>query len=486
MVKISTLYQDLCSRIGVDKVKDDEAVLVSYSFDSSVVPFSKPALVILPETREDVREVLTTANQRKVPVTVMSGGVNVGGMCIPQEGGIVLDLSRMHRILEVNTDSGYAVIEPGVTFDELTAALSEKGFRCHVPTAPGGATPLGNYLMRPSGSLSNRHLDSILSLEVILADGTIVHTGSDAFPHAGPHMRYGPFPDLTGLFCCAYGTLGVVTKAAIRIYPKSESARVNLAAFDNYESSVKFVKDIVNNNIAEHCIIWHWSFVKSYEIHLRVPKEPIMPPELWMDPRKPPKGLPYNIVTTLMSGYEEMMAVAESICAKLASKYGGKVLTSDEMEEISPVALRAWTQSYSEYHQPRMDQAKHFGLGRYFAWICQAEPKDIVKVEKLALEELSELGVAPVTYYSMPFDFGRSMFFRMFTFVDPLNEELIKKVPETFQKIYETAMLRYGATPFRYRRGSVVLQHLGGYRNLLEKIKGAVDPNNILNPNLIK
>lgn len=486
MVIISTLCQELRGKIGADKVKDDEAVLVSYSFDSSVVPFTKPALVVLPETREDVREVLTTANQNKIPITVMSGGVNVGGMCVPQEGGIVLDLTRMDRILEINTDSGYAVIEPGVTFDRLTAALNRNRFRCHIPTAPGGATPLGNYLLRSSGSLSNRHLDSILSLEVVLPDGTIVNTGSDAFPNAGPHMRYGPFPDLTGLFCCAYGTLGVVTKAAIRVYPKNESARVNLVAFDNYEASVKFVKDIVNNNLAEHCIIWHWQFVKSYDIILRTPEEPIIPHELRMDPRRPPKGLPYNIVTTLMSGYEEMMTVAESLCAKIAHKYGGKALSEEEMERISPIALHSWRQFYLDYHQPRVDETKHFGLGRYLAWICLAEPKDVPEIEELALQELCELGVAPLTYYSMPFDFGRSMFFRVFTFVDPLNEDLMKKVSDTFQKIYKVAMLRYGAIPFRYRRGATVLQNMGGYRDLLEKVKKALDPNNILNPNLIQ
>ncbi|MBW1802572.1 MAG: FAD-binding oxidoreductase [Deltaproteobacteria bacterium] len=171
----------------------------------------------------------------------------MGGMCVPSEGGIVLDFRNMNRILEINTDSGYAVIEPGVIFDKLTAALSEKGFKCHVPTAPGGATPLGNYLLQPSGSLSLRHLDSIIDLEVVLPDGLVVNTGSAASPSANakPYRRYGPFPDVAGLLTCAYGTMGIITRASVRIYPVNESTRINLTAFDDYGSAEKFVQDVV-------------------------------------------------------------------------------------------------------------------------------------------------------------------------------------------------------------------------------------------------
>jgi len=234
--KMASVCQELRDKIGVDKVKDDEAILVTYACDYSPALFSKPGLVILPESSQDVRDVLMLANRERIPVTVMSAGVNIGGLTVPSEGGIVLDFRNMDRILEINTDANYAVIEPGVTFDRFTSALSEKEFRCHVPTAPGGATPLGNSLLNPSGSLSNRHLDSIIDLEVVIPDGTILNTGSAAFPSPAskPNRRYGPFSDVAGLFCCAYGTLGVITKASVRIYPINESTRVNLTAFDDY------------------------------------------------------------------------------------------------------------------------------------------------------------------------------------------------------------------------------------------------------------
>jgi len=483
---ISLLYQELCDRIGAEKVKNDETILVSYGFDASMVPFRKPSFVVLPESRDDVREVLIIANKGKVPVTVMSRGVNIAGMTVPSEGGIVLDFRNMNAILEIDTDSGYAVIEPGVTFDEFTSALSKRGFRCHVPTAPGGAAPLGNYLLNPSGSLSNRHLDSILDLEVVLPDGTIVNTGSTAFssPNPKPCRRYGPFPDLGGLFCCAYGTLGVITKASVRIYPRNESTQVNLAAFDEFGSAVEFVKDLINNNIGESHIIWSWQFYKTYDISVHTPANPYIPPELFDDARKAPKGVPYNIVTTFISGYTEITTITESVCARVAEKYGGRVISMEEMGEISPGTVRAWRQFYMEYHQPKMEHNKKYGLGQYLALLVDATPQSTIEIEKLAMKEMADLGVKPLCYYCQPFDFGRYMMFRTFGFFDRQDKELLRKVTATFRKLYDTALERYGATPERYRPDPSVIQQLGGYYDLLKRIKKSVDPNNILNPGL--
>jgi len=482
-----SIYQELKGAIGEEKIKNDDIVLTTYGTDVSVTPYQKPSFVILPRKKEDVQKVLHIANKYKIPVTVMSGGVNVTGLTVPVEDGIVLDLRRMDKIVEINTDSGYAVIEPGITFDRFTAALAHEGFRSHVTTAPGGSTPLGSFLMRPSGSLCNRHLDPILDLEVVLPDGSIVNTGSSQFPNAGSFLRYGPHPDFTGLFCCSFGTLGVVTKAAVRIYPINESNRVNLAGFDNYESSIKFVKDIINNNIPESCIIWCWTHYMAYE--LVIPPEggmPILPPHLKDNPKKPPDGVPYNIVTTFLSGYEESMVTNEKILSQVAKKYDGRTLSREETIKISPSMVPAWNGMYGEYHQPRMEGMKKYGMGRYMAWIVNAEPKNIVKIESFAVDKLYSVGAKPVCYYSMPFDFGRSMFFRLFTYVDSKDKELTDRVVSTFREMYDVAMQRYNAIPFRYRGGigKTWLEQASEFYNFYKKIKKAIDPNNILGRNM--
>jgi len=481
------VYNELKGAIGEEKIKNDDVVLSTYGTDVSVTPYQKPSFVILPKEKEDVRNILLIANKHKIPITVMSGGVNVTGLTVPVEDGIVLDLRQMDRIVEINGDSGYAVIEPGLTFDRFTAALAEEGFRSHVTTAPGGSTPLGAYLMRPSGSLCNRHLDPILDLEVVFPDGSVVNTGSSQFKNAGSFMRYGPHPDFAGLFCCSFGTLGVVTKAAVRIYPLNESNRVNLAGFDNYESSINFIKDITNNNIPEGSIIWCWTHYLAYEID--TPPQggtPILPHHLRDNPKQPPEGLPYNIVTTFLSGYEETMVTNEKILSQVAKKYGGKTLSKEEANKISPTMVSAWNEMYGEYHQPRMEGTKKYGMGRYMAWIVNAEPQDIVKIESIAVDKLYAAGAKPVCYYSMPFDFGRSMFFRLFTYVDTKDKDLTEKVVSTFRELYEIAMNRYNAVPFRYRGtiGKTWLEQAPEFYNFYSKIKTALDPNNILGRNM--
>jgi glycolate oxidase len=473
----SLFCKELREAIGEGKVKDDDIVLVTYASDVSPVPSRKPGFVILPESKEDVINTLKLANQYHIPVTVMAGGVSVAGYSIPSEGGIVLDMHRMDRIIEINTDSGYAVVEPGVSFDKLTAALREKGFRTLIPTAPGSSSPLGNYLGRPSNSMCNRHLDGIVDLEVVLPDGTEFCTGSSHFPNAGSSLRYGPFADLAGLYTCGYGTMGIITKAALRIYPINEANRVNIAAFDTFGDAIDFVKDIINNNIPEHCIIWNWQLYETFAVDTSVPGTEI-PPMLKSDPRKPPEGIPYCIVTTFLSGYEEMMVASEKVCDKVAKKYNGKTFTKKEIQELIPIPMAGWTELYANYHQI---EPTFFGLGKYMVWIMFAEPKDVKEMEKYAVGELAKLGIAPVCYYSQPFDFGRSIFFRIFAFPDPRNQELVDKVGAKYNEMFTVAMERYGAIPMRHKIQFSCINQTGGFYDVLRRIKKALDPNNILN-----
>jgi FAD/FMN-containing dehydrogenase len=472
--------RELRKAIGANKVKDDDVVLVTYAADASPAPWRKPGYIVLPESKKDVVATLKLANKYKIPLTVMAGGVSVAGYSIPAEGGIVMDMHRMNSIIEINTDSGYAVVEPGVSYDKFTAALREKGFRAPIPTAPGSSSALGNALGRPSSSLANRHLDAVLDLEVILPDGTEFQTGSSHFPKAGSSLRYGPFADLAGLYTCGYGTMGIVTRAALRIYPINEANRVNIAAFDSFSEAVDFVKDIINNNIPEHCIIWNWQLYETFALDTSKPGT-VIPDMLKIDPRHPPTGLPYCIVTTFLSGYEEMMIASEKALAKVAKKFNGRTLNMKEIRQLIPVPMAGWTEIYGRYHQ--IDPT-FFGLGKYMSWIMFAEPKDVKEMEKYAVSELAMLNITPVCYYSQPFDFGRSIFFRIFAFPDPKDQGLIEKVSLKFNEMFDVAMERYGAIPMRHKAYLPCIDQTGGFYEALKRIKKALDPNNILNPSL--
>lgn len=469
----NVITEELRQAIGKEKVKDDEHILVIYATDYRRSMYAKPSLVVLPESTEDVREILKIANKHIVPITVQARG-NHSQFSVPSEGGIVLDCRRLNKIIEINTDSGYAVIETGVTFDDFTAALKEKGFRCHIPTAPGGATPVGNYLLKPAGSLSSRHLDCIQGLEVVLPDGTVFNTGSAAFPNVGSHLRYGPYPDLSGLYTLAYGTMGVVTKAAVKIYPINECKRVALVEFDDFPSAVDFVKDVTNNNIPEHCIIWFHQLHQLFGCDVNKP----LPPELHADPRKAPKGVAYSLVCVVMSGYTETVETNTKVCGRVAKKFGGRLLSDKEASRKMPITKGGFEELYTNYHQV---EPNFFGLGASPMWITMSAPKDVKEVEKWALEKVYKLGVTPVLYYCQPFDYGRSMMFRIFFFPDPRNKEKLAEISKTFGGMFDEAMKRYGAIPMRHSALGSHFSKTGGYAEVLTRIKKALDPNNILN-----
>jgi FAD/FMN-containing dehydrogenase len=469
--------QDLKEAIGAEKVKDDEITRVTYGrichgYDS-MAPYRKPCFVVFPETRDDVVETLKLANKYVIPVTSVGGAPIMVGTT---EGGIILDQRRRDKVIEINTDSGYAVIEPGVSFDKLTSALRGTGFKCSVGTMPGPATVLGQALSRGSHSFSTRYLSVVVDLEVVLPDGTVFSTGSSHFDNVGSHLRYGPYPDLAGLYTCSYGALGIVTKAAVRIHPVNEVYRIHFAGFDKYSDAVDYIKDLINNNIPEHTFIWNWHMYRTWPLASSDMKE-VMPKILDSDVRKPPKGTPYNLVSSLLSGYKEIVDVYEKVCAKIAKKCHGKVISEEALEKRFPATMAGFRQQYGEFHNR---EAVHWSHGRFAGWYVFAAPKDIKEVEKFAVKEFSKFGKAinPVNYYSHPFDFGRSFLLRIAGFLDPNDVELRMKMRKRFGEMHDEALRRYGAVPIRPMGMS---GRVGAYMDVLRSIKKALDPNNILN-----
>jgi FAD/FMN-containing dehydrogenase len=475
----ASCVQELRDAVGAEKVRDDEIACAAYASDFVPGLYRKPDYVVLAESSEDVQKVLPIADKYKVPVTVLSAGANVAALTVPLEHGLVLDLRRMNKIIEINTDAGYAVVESGVTFDEFTAALRKAGYRCHITTAPPAGSVVGNYLSRSSGTFCTRHLDPMIDLEVVFPDGKAVRTGSSHFPGAGMSLRYGPGPDMAGMFCLAHGTMGIVTKASVRIYPITESNRLLFATFNDYNSSLQFVKDAIHNNLGEHYIIYSW--------------------RMWLDGfakgtiefKEPPKGMPYNAVTISMWGYEESIVVNEKICERLAGKYGGKVHTKEDATKMMMTyqALEAWYKGNTLRMEPAtlktMSPVEMDPMGLYIPWIVMAEPKDVVECEKWAVDKIASIGCGVPAYYSQPFDFGRSIFLRLFIYPDGRDKDLLMRVIGTYNQMYGEALERYRATPFRARGISPWLTNAGEFLSSFKRIKKAVDPNNILNPHLL-
>ncbi len=488
MDNVEQFLKEVVALLPEERVSRDEAVLTSYATDLSSPPgvATLPAAVILPKTVEEVREVLVAANRHKVPVVPMSRGANIAGLAVPHKGEVVIDLRLMNRIIEINTDAAYAVVEPGVTHHQLSVEARKHGFINHLPTATGGASTIANYLMRPSGNLSAKwDPDPILSLEVVTPTGEIIRTGSASFGTAGWRARYGPFPDLTGLFVCSYGTLGIVTKAAVKLFDRGEEERLLVTKFDSLAPALEYMKLIVRRKLADSVTFWCWVWNMFHTLMASRTQE--LPPEMMKeDQRTPPPGIPFGIASARLSGYKEVVDVQERTCIRLARELGGDYVSPEELKAMHP---GSWEYLYSYFVEGIHPKPGEESTMRRALWLpgllVNAEPKAILELERLMYEFAAKEARPPYMFRVLPFNHAREFFFAFVILIPgDLREQrdYMLQLRKSYANFYYDFLKKHGAVMFRFRQDPNFLSQTGPYGELLRKIKKVLDPNNIMHP----
>lgn len=201
-------------------VKGDD--LIPYASDYTEEDPRTPLLAVKPGTTEEVQAVVRLAVELGLPMAVRVAGSNVGALAMPPAGGLVVDLSTMNRIHEVNEEDLYALIEPGVTWEQLKAYLAEREIplRMGYPLSPPDTSIVANCLLDGLGNLSMRHgsmADWMGGLEAVLPDGRLLKAGANAASDVW--FGNGPLPHLMGLFANWQGTTGIVTRMAFQLWP---------------------------------------------------------------------------------------------------------------------------------------------------------------------------------------------------------------------------------------------------------------------------
>ena len=308
----NSLVGELGKIVGTDFVSTNKADLQIYSYDLTTAEPNWPDVVVLPKSVAELREIVSLANTRKIPVTPYIAGGNVGGLTIPLEGGITLDLKRMNRIVEVNEIDMYAVVEPGVTFGQIKAYLSK-----YHPTlmytyafSPQSTGVMTNAIVQGLDNISFRYGAAshwVTGLEVLLATGELVKIGSCAASQTWQAIV--PFPELSGLFLGWQGTTGVITKMAVSLWPKPKfSAALSYATMD-LEGADKLLRTISRTRIPDDLIGTSFALSKVNQLAMEHKKAPIYPAQ----PRSP--GEPEFTVSVEVTGNteNELKAKVEAI-----------------------------------------------------------------------------------------------------------------------------------------------------------------------------
>ncbi|MDQ0822719.1 glycolate oxidase [Arthrobacter sp. V4I6] len=230
-----SIIDELTSALGPAKVVLDATALAAYAVDQApVLDFQLPQAVVFAESVEDVQVTVRACAARGVPVVARGAGTGVSGGAHASQGCVVLSLERMNRILDLNPDDETAVVEPGVINADLNAAAAAHGLMFAPDPASFRMSTIGGNVATNAGGLRCAKYgvtrDSVLALDVVLADGSLIRTGHQTFKGVAGY-------DLTGLFVGSEGTLGIVVGVTVRLKYLPREVHTIAAFYPDFRSA---------------------------------------------------------------------------------------------------------------------------------------------------------------------------------------------------------------------------------------------------------
>ena len=231
--------------VGAAAVVESEDERRAYESDGLTAYRALPLLVVLPSTTEKVSRVMAYCHREHLKIVPRGAGTSLSGGALPLEDGIILGLSKLNRILDIDFDNRCAVVQPGVTNLGITDAVQDKGFYYAPDPSSQIACSIGGNVAENSGGVHclkyGLTTNNVLGLEMVLIDGTVIRLG-------GKHLDSGGY-DLLGVMVGSEGLLGVVTEVTVRLLKEPETARAVLVGFPSNESAGACVAAIIGAGI---------------------------------------------------------------------------------------------------------------------------------------------------------------------------------------------------------------------------------------------
>lgn len=241
------LVRDLRKLLPRDSVKGDPEDLLPYASDASFHFVSRtPNVVVLPNSVEEIARLIKYAAAQRIPVTPRGAGSGLSGGCTPIKGGIVLDMKRMNRILEINRRNMTATVEPGVVLNQFHQETEKrKLFYPPDPQSKLVCTIGGTVATRAGGPRGVKYGTTgqyVLGLEVVLPNGEVIQTGGTCLKNSAGY-------NLTQLFTGSEGTLGVITKINLRLIPLPPAEKTVIVSCRTTELAANLISEIISNGI---------------------------------------------------------------------------------------------------------------------------------------------------------------------------------------------------------------------------------------------
>ena len=330
MGDIDTAVRNLRDSIGADQVSVDDATCHNLAEDVFFAELPAAA-VATPRSIEELRAVVEHTTEHGCAVVARGGGLSYTRGYVPtRPDTILIDTRRLNSVVEINPSDMYATVESGCTWQQLVDAAAEQGLRPpHFGPSSGGVSTLGGSLSQNSllfGSAQyGTSADSVIGLEVVLADGSLLRTGSGALRNGSPFYRYFG-PDLTGLFVGDAGAFGVKARATLRLMPLPAGTSYVSFGFDSFEALLRATCEIGRAGLSSECLA-----ISTY-LPPGSPQSDVDPPALHI----------------VLDGHSQM--AADEKLAELKSLIGSG---TNELDPVLPKMLRGQPFGFIELLDPQ-------------------------------------------------------------------------------------------------------------------------------------
>ncbi|MEG3662670.1 FAD-binding oxidoreductase [Celeribacter halophilus] len=448
---IDTAYAELSSVLE-GRLTRSKSELDQHGLSETWFPPTPPEAVAYPETTAEVSEIMKICHAHGVPVTAFGAGTSLEGQTLATSGGLVVDFSRMNQVLRVNDADMDAVVQPGITREALNVELRNTGLM--FPVDPGANASLGGMAMtRASGTTAVKYgtmKENVTGLEVVLADGKIIRTGSRARKSAAGY-------DLTSLFVGSEGTLGLITEMTVRLHGQPEAISAAVCSFEEIGPAVEAVIATIQVGLPMARI----EFLDAESVHAV---------NLYSGANFPLK--PHLFVE--FHGSEATVAEQVEMFGEIVHDFGG---SDFEWAAKSEDRTALWTMRHHAY------------------WACLALRKgtkavvtDIcVPISKLAeAVEQTRADIAASPLHGPILGHVGDGNFHAILLVDPNDEAEIKEGKRLAHRMAERALALGGTITGEHGIGmgkkSLMPEEHGAAWDLMGQIKAAMDPKNILNP----
>jgi len=478
------IRNQLLNIVGVENFSDESEVLKGYSKDFSLVPMGMPDYVVKPKDSSEIQRVIQLANKHSIPVIPVSSCVHFHGATIPKQGGIVLDLTRMDRILEIDDLNRRVRIEAGVPWGKLTTELEKKGFRVIMPLLPHSKrSVLTDYLERevPTNTVYD-YGEPLQSMEVVWPTGEIFRMGSasvNGYPDSkskGANPS-GPGIDFYRFLQGAQGTMGVVTWTNLKIESIPKMDKVLFAPVKDLPYAIEFLYRILPRRIGQECLLLN-------DINLAAILAEDWPKEFEKVRGELPPWTLILVLSGLIRRPEEKIRYEENALSEILRNEFKEIALNDNLPGFSGLGRKV----ISLLRKPWPEKLPYW-KNRYKGG-CQSlffitrpvlTKKFIDRVREIATRH--DYPIGDIGGYLQPIEHNRACHLEFNFFYNPDNPIEIKKVRSLYREAI-VALLNEGAF-FSRPYGDIapiVYERAAGYTMTLKRVKRLFDPKNIMNP----